>query len=97
MGVEVGEGGWKHKKSYRRAIPGESQKSLLIFSIEVNDELLFLLKETMDQNPRFSSTLMKKDLACRPILDKGRNRHVSSTLRTIGIAHIIPRGKSSVL
>ena len=97
MGVEVGEGGWKHKIHIEEPFLRESQKNLLIFSIEVNDELLFLLKETMDQNPRFSSILMKNDLACRPILDKGRNRHVSSTLRTIGIAHIIPRGKPSIL
>ena len=32
--------------------------------MEVSDELLSLLKETMDQKPRFSTTLLKNDLAC---------------------------------
>lgn len=92
-------GSWRYKKGIvsikshlEESCLRESQKTLLIFRIDVSDKLLFLLKETMDQKARLSSTLMRNDLAFPSILDKG---HISSTLRTIRIPNIIPTGKSS--
>lgn len=94
-------GSWRYKKGIvsikshlEESCLRETQKTLLIFRIDVSDKLLFLLKETMDQKPRLSSTLMINDLAFPSILDKG---HISSTLRTIRIPYIIPTGKSPTL
>lgn len=84
--LEVQEGDCKYKKLYRRVMPERKSE-------DISDILLFLLKETMDQKPRLSSKPMRNTWPLS-ILDKG---HISFTLRTIRIPHIIPTEKSPTL
>lgn len=75
---EVGSGGWRrdyrHKKPHTRTMT--ERKSENFWFLDVSEKLFFLLKETMDQRPRLSSTLMKNDLTFPSILDKGRKSHI---------------------
>lgn len=97
LGVEEREGNCRYKKLYRRLFLRESWKVFLIFRIEVNDNLFFLLKEVVDYKLKFSFILMKSDLVFFFISDKGRNSYIFFILRIIGILYIILRGKLFIL
>ena len=95
LGVEVGEGDWRRKKSYRRVIPERKSKNSPNLYIRSQWWTSLLTKINYGPEANIQHNTTEKWLGLSFYLDRGRIRHMSSTWRTTGIPHPISGGKSS--
>ena len=95
LGVELEEGAWRHKKPYRRVIPERESKNSPNLQNGSQWWTALLTKRNYGPEAKIQHNTTEKWLGLSFYLDRGRNRHMSSTWRTTEIPYLISGGKSS--